>query len=125
MATSDNSNTSPNQQPVVGTTAISQSGLNANAAPQAASGSLPAVDSNANNTGQTVAEPPISDNSVAATADVKPEASDLIDKEWIDKAKKILSSFANDPRKQAININRLRADYLQKRYNKDIKVSDE
>ncbi len=51
------------------------------------------------------------------------EDVDLIEKEWVVKAKSIVSQTRNDPSQQSVNMNRIEADYLKKRYNKDIKVS--
>ncbi len=49
---------------------------------------------------------------------------DLIEKEWIDKAKKIISETKNDPHEQEKAFIRLQADYLRKRYGKVIKIPD-
>lgn len=46
--------------------------------------------------------------------------NDLIEKEWVVRAKQIVSSTHNDPYQQNRSIMRLRADYLKKRYNKDL-----
>lgn len=46
--------------------------------------------------------------------------SDLIEKEWVVRAKQIVSSTHDDPYQQNRSIMRLRADYLKKRYNKDL-----
>jgi hypothetical protein len=71
---------------------------------------------------QPVAMPdPISNASVPMLA----QDSDLIEKEWVDKAKQILQQTRSDPHLQNKEINRFKADYLKKRYNKDIKVIDE
>lgn len=50
--------------------------------------------------------------------------ADLIEKEWIIKAKSIVEQTKNDPRQQNIKMNTVKADYLKKRYNKDVKVSE-
>lgn len=47
---------------------------------------------------------------------------DLIEKEWVDKAKAIVAQTRTDPYAQNKEMNRFKADYLQKRYNKNIKV---
>lgn len=47
---------------------------------------------------------------------------DLIEKEWVDKAKQIIDMTANEPYQQKQEMSRLKADYLQKRYNKVVKV---
>jgi hypothetical protein len=49
--------------------------------------------------------------------------TDLIEKEWVTKAKQIVERNRDDPHKQSEELTVFRADYLQKRYNKTIKVS--
>lgn len=51
--------------------------------------------------------------------------SDLIEKEWVERAKQIVDHTKNDPHEQQKALSRMKADYMKKRYNKDIKVSDE
>ncbi len=51
--------------------------------------------------------------------------TDLIEKEWVDKAKEIVAQTANDPYLQNKEINKIRSEYLKKRYNKELKQSDE
>lgn len=50
--------------------------------------------------------------------------TDLIEKEWIDKAKEIVARTAHDPYLQNQEINKIRSDYLKKRYNKTLKQGD-
>lgn len=52
------------------------------------------------------------------------EDVDLIEKEWVNKAKKIVESTRNDPSQQNIQLNKFKADYLKTRFNKDIKPMD-
>lgn len=70
---------------------------------------------------QVVAMPaptiPADDNPVVAADD------DLIEKEWVDKAKKIIAETRDDPYKREREVSRLQADYLQKRYGRDVGVS--
>ena len=49
---------------------------------------------------------------------------DLIEKEWVDKAKKIIAETKDDPYAREREVNRLQADYLQKRYGKELGSSD-
>lgn len=51
--------------------------------------------------------------------------TDLIEKEWVDKAKQIVAQTNHDPYLQNKEINKVKADYLKKRYNKDLKLVDE
>ena len=59
----------------------------------------------------------ISINSPAVAND-----DDLIEKEWVDKAKKIVSETRDDPRRQEEAVSRLQVDYLKKRYGREIGV---
>ncbi len=49
---------------------------------------------------------------------------DLIEKEWVDKAKKIIEQTRSDPYAQEKEVSKLQADYMKKRYGKDVKLSD-
>lgn len=59
----------------------------------------------------------------AASALVTDDDSDLIEKEWVDKAKQIVERTRDDPHKQSEELTVFKADYLKKRYGKTIKVS--
>ncbi len=50
---------------------------------------------------------------------------DLIEKEWVEKAKDIVNRTKHDPYMQNEEIKRVKADYLKKRYNKDIKLNED
>ena len=58
-------------------------------------------------------------------APIMAEDSDLIEKEWVDRAKVIADRAKDDPYTQSKEINRMKADYLKKRYNKDIKLPED
>lgn len=49
--------------------------------------------------------------------------TDLIEKEWVDKAKEIVARTSKDPHQQNIEMNKFKAEYLKKRYDKDVKLS--
>lgn len=51
--------------------------------------------------------------------------ADLIEKEWIVRAKAVVEQTKNDPYVQNRELNKVKAEYIKKRYNKDIKVSEE
>lgn len=68
---------------------------------------------------QPTAQPVVDDNPAAAADE------DLIEKEWVDKAKKVIAETKHDPFLQEQAVSRLQADYLQKRYNKTVKVPGE
>lgn len=50
---------------------------------------------------------------------------DLIEKEWVDKAKKIVQQTRSDPYTQEKEVSKLQADYIKKRYGKDVKLPNE
>jgi hypothetical protein len=50
--------------------------------------------------------------------------ADLIEKEWVEKAKEIVEKTRNDPYLQNQEINKVKADYLKKRYNKDVTLAE-
>lgn len=55
-----------------------------------------------------------------ATAD----DADVIEKDWVDKAAKVVHDTAHDPYKEEEAVEDLQIDYLKKRYGKDIKKSE-
>lgn len=62
---------------------------------------------------------PVSDTPVIAADE------DLIEKEWVDKVKKIIALTKGNPFEQAKAIAALQADYLKKRYNRNIGESED
>jgi len=48
---------------------------------------------------------------------------DLIEQEWVDKAKAIIEKTKEDPHLQNQELSEVKADYIKKRYNKDIDVA--
>lgn len=65
------------------------------------------------NQGAAVDEPAIADD------------NDIIEQEWVNKAKAIVESTKEDPHGQNKEISKLRASYIKKRYNKEIKTSED
>lgn len=59
---------------------------------------------------------PVNTNPVVAADD------DLIEKEWVEKAKKVIAETKHDPHLQEAEVSKLQADYLQKRYGKTVKL---
>lgn len=49
--------------------------------------------------------------------------SDLIEKEWVMRAKHIVEQTRSDPYVQSQEVNKMKADYIKKRYGKDMKLS--
>jgi hypothetical protein len=67
--------------------------------------------------------PPTSGVGVAAP--LVAEDADLIEKEWVLKAKQIVDKTKYDPYLQNKEIGKFKADYLKKRYNKTISTVEE
>jgi len=67
--------------------------------------------------------PPDGTNGIVAIPAIADDA-DLIEKEWVDRAKRIVEHTKHDPYTQNKHMNVMKADYLKKRYNKDIKLSE-
>lgn len=58
------------------------------------------------------------------TSDIPAADKDLIEKQWVQKAKEIVAETKNDPYKQKSEMSRAKADYIQKRFKKVIKTDD-
>jgi hypothetical protein len=50
--------------------------------------------------------------------------TDLIEKEWVVKAKQIVEHTKSDPFIQSRELNKLKAEYIKKRYNKEIRLPE-
>lgn len=80
----------------------------------------------------TAPTPPVANNTTTTlptvvipdTPDIA-EDVDLIETEWVNKAKKIVDETKDDPRQQKRQVSALKADYMKKRYGKDMKLSDD
>ena len=73
----------------------------------------------------TVATTPTTTSVHDDTSPIIAADEDLIEKEWVEKAKKVISETKNDPYAQEQAVSRLQADYLNKRYGKVIKLPQE
>jgi O-acetylhomoserine/O-acetylserine sulfhydrylase-like pyridoxal-dependent enzyme len=49
---------------------------------------------------------------------------DLIEKSWVEKAKNIVSETMGNPHSQSVEITKMKADYIKKRYNKELKGNE-
>jgi len=63
------------------------------------------------------------DNTTVATPAVADD-TDLIEKEWVNKAKQIVEQTREDPYNQSKELTKFKAEYMQKRYNKALKLSE-
>ncbi len=59
-----------------------------------------------------------------AAAPAMADDGDLIEKEWVSKVKQVMQSTAHDPYEQNRQFTKLKADYMQKRYGKSIKLDE-
>jgi hypothetical protein len=69
---------------------------------------------------------PIANDGNSAVA-ILPDAAadvDLIEKEWVDSAKKIIETTKDDPHARERQVGKLQSDYLQKRYGKKLGSSE-
>ena len=68
---------------------------------------------------------PASAGSVSPTTrDLKAADGDLIEKEWIHRAKAIVDKTKDDPHQQKSEMSKVKADYIQKRFNKAVKTDE-
>jgi hypothetical protein len=71
-------------------------------------------------TGSSAAQSALLNTTPAIADDV-----DLIEKEWVAKAREIVARTKADPYVQNKELNVFKADYMKKRYGKDVKVVSE
>ena len=73
-----------------------------------------------------VASPPIVEPVTAPHDDTPMVANDddLIEKEWVDKAKAIIVATKDDPYEREQAVSKLQADYLKKRYGKELGAAE-
>lgn len=89
------------------------------------------VDTSTGNTGLTVPLPmpviptPVVDNTSASSGyPLIANDDDLIEKEWVDRAKKILAETKDDPYKREKEVSKLQIDYIKKRYGRELGVAE-
>lgn len=58
-------------------------------------------------------------------APLKATDEDKIEKEWVDRAKKIVAETKDDPYKREDQVNELTRDYIEKRYGRKIGVDED
>lgn len=74
--------------------------------------------------------PPAQDTPQHSTGPVATQSlgaadADLIEKEWVVRAKAIVEKNKTDPYKESKEINKIKADYQKKRYNRELKIDAE
>lgn len=73
----------------------------------------------------TPTQAPTAHTATSADTPLAAKDDDLIEQEWVQKAKKIVAATKDDPYRQEQEVSKLQADYLQKRYGKEVKLSGE
>ncbi len=68
--------------------------------------------------------PPPADPAASSATPLVAADEDLIEKEWVDKAKEIIEQTKDDPHARTQKVNELQRDYLQKRYGKVVGASE-
>ncbi|MBP7766946.1 hypothetical protein KA068_00300 [Candidatus Saccharibacteria bacterium] len=63
------------------------------------------------------------DDSDASDTPIADDA-ELIEKEWIARAKAVVNKYSHDPYSQSEGMSQIKFDYLKKRYNKTISVKE-
>lgn len=69
---------------------------------------------------------PVDENTASSAVSDTPLVAnddDLIEREWVDKAKKIIVETKDDPYRREQEVGKLQADYLLKRYGKELGAS--
>ena len=74
----------------------------------------PVIDDNASNVVATI----VSNTPLMA------KDEDLIEKEWVNKAKKIVAETRDNPHQREEAVNKLQIDYLKKRYGRELGVAE-
>lgn len=59
-----------------------------------------------------------------STKGLKAGDADLIEKEWVHRAKNIIQQTHDDPHRQKSEMSKVKADYIQKRFKKAIKTDE-
>lgn len=64
-------------------------------------------------------------NTTVITNPIIASDDDLIEKEWVDKAKKIVAETQNDPYLREKEVSKLQVDYIKKRFGRELGVVDQ
>ena len=87
---------------------------------------LPAVPDDIPTADQPVIAAPPQDVTAPIPVDPKAVAADTdnIEREWVDKVKNIIAHTQEDPHLQKEQMSKIKAEYIQKRFNKTIKTDE-
>jgi hypothetical protein len=90
---------------------------------QSAPASMPALDVPAIDLPAQDAASSAVNSTTTQASPITADDGDLIEKEWVEKAKQIVERTRDDPYRQSEELTVVKAEYMQKRYNKTVKVS--
>ena len=76
-------------------------------------------------TPQLPVQPMVINNAQGAATPVIADDNDVMEKEWVDKAKEIVAHTQGDPHAKSSQLSGLKKEYIHKRYGKDIIVNNE
>jgi len=78
-------------------------------------------------TDQSAVQPPIQQASLTAhpANPIAADDVDVVEKEWVDRARQIVEQTRSDPHLQEREVEKLQIDYLKKRYGREIKSNNE
>lgn len=62
---------------------------------------------------------------VTVSDDMKADDIDVIEKEWVERAKKLLQSTGDDPYLGTHQVSILKAEYMKKRFNRELKLPEQ
>jgi len=90
------------------------------------SSSTPIIAADNNATAATVSTTAVSDNTtpVVSVNPIVANDDDLIEKEWVDRAKKIVAETPNDPYQREHQVGLLQVDYIKKRFGRELGVTE-
>ena len=69
---------------------------------------------------------PAADDNASTQSDHRSQSddSDRIDPVWINKTKAVISQTRNDPYEQKVQMSKVKAEYIKKRFNKQVKLDE-
>ncbi len=73
----------------------------------------------------TITQQSVNDNKAVDNNPTEATDDGLIEKQWVERAKKVISETKQDPYMQEKAFSQLQADYLRKRYGKNLKLPEE
>ena len=70
------------------------------------------------------ATPTVVDDTTSQSSPLVAGDDDLIEKEWVDRAKKIVTETQNDPKQRDDRISGLKVDYVKKRFGRELGAAE-